>query len=319
MSRFLGVDTSNYTTSVAIYDTALAEPVSRRQLLPVAEGRLGLRQSDAVFHHVRQLPQLIAQLPGGQSFDAIGFSATPRTEQGSYMPCFLAGQAVAQSLGHVLGVPQYAFSHQQGHIMAGVYSAKAEHLLAAPFLAIHISGGTTDGLLVTPNDAGLDIQLVGGSLDLKAGQLVDRVGLMLGLSFPAGPQLEALALQSEVTVFPNLRPSVKALGCNLSGGYNLCQQQFAKTGSAPQTARYCLEFLSVSLSALVKALRGQYGHLPCLFVGGVAANTILRANLMGAHDALSFASASLSGDNAVGVALLAARRHQACGLVESSR
>lgn len=169
---------------------------NRKLLLPVKPGEKGLRQSDAVFHHVRQLPQVLGPLlenleaPPG----AVGVSVSPTTAEGSYMPCFLVGKNTAGLLGQAWKAPVEHFSHQQGHIAAALYSAGRLELLERRFLAFHVSGGTTEALLVQPDGEGMPhITLAAHSLDLKAGQAVDRVGLLLGLSFPCGPELERLA------------------------------------------------------------------------------------------------------------------------------
>ena len=141
----LALDTSNYTTSAAVFDGREGENVGR--LLQVRPGELGLRQSDALFQHVKQLPQLMEQLASQgrlENIQAVGASTRPRAVEGSYMPCFLAGTSQAQCLAYTLGVPFFAFSHQQGHLAAAAWSAGRLDLLEGPFLAWHLSGGTTE-------------------------------------------------------------------------------------------------------------------------------------------------------------------------------
>ena len=85
----LALDTSNYTTSAAVFDGREGENVG--QLLQVRPGELGLRQSDALFQHVKQLPQLMEQLASQgrlENIQAVGASTRPRAVEGSYMPCF---------------------------------------------------------------------------------------------------------------------------------------------------------------------------------------------------------------------------------------
>ena len=190
----LALDTSNYTTSVAVFDGQTG--CNRSKLLEVRPGELGLRQSDALFQHVRELPGLFEQLERQGLLDgiaAVGASTRPREAEGSYMPCFLAGAAQGQSLAHVLGVPFYAFSHQQGHLAAAAWSAGRMDLLDRPFLAWHLSGGTTELLNVVPDGANVRAEKLGGTSDISAGQLIDRTGVLLGLPFPAGRGLDALA------------------------------------------------------------------------------------------------------------------------------
>ena len=193
--KILGLDTSNYTTSAALFDTADGTVKQVKRLLPVKKGELGLRQSDAVFHHTRQLPEIITKLfeDCGEAPAAVGVSVRPRNIDGSYMPCFLCGEGLADSLGAVNGIPVYKTSHQVGHILAALYSADRLDLAGERFIAFHVSGGTTDCLLAEPDEENIvRATELGTSLDLKAGQAVDRVGLMLGLDFPCGRGLKRL-------------------------------------------------------------------------------------------------------------------------------
>ena len=199
MSYFLGIDTSNYTTSVAIYDDVTDKVIHRKKLLPVAIGEKGIRQSDAVFHHTQQVSDLLKSLYSELDVrvDAVACSARPRSVKGSYMPCFTVGETLGTAIAITLGVPCRLVSHQEGHIVAALYSAGAMDLLGQEFLAFHVSGGTTESLFVSPDDrTPVAARLLTTSSDLKAGQAIDRVGQMLGLPFPAGPELEKLALQS---------------------------------------------------------------------------------------------------------------------------
>ena len=200
---FIGIDTSNYTTSAALCDAAGQVLCNAKLLLPVAEGERGLRQSDAVFHHVRNLPQVMKQLRRAVEeakaaepceIAAIGVSAYPRDAEGSYMPCFLSGIAAAETAGAALGVPVYSFSHQAGHVMAAIHSADAMHLIDGHFAAFHVSGGTTEVLEVKPHEGHVfDVTVLGGTEDINAGQAIDRAGVYMGLRFPAGAEMERLA------------------------------------------------------------------------------------------------------------------------------
>jgi N6-L-threonylcarbamoyladenine synthase len=194
----LGLDTSNYTTSVAVFDGQNGWNEGR--LLDVRPGELGLRQSDALFQHVKRLPALFEKLKEqGLLTDirAVGASTRPRAVEGSYMPCFLAGTSQGQCLADTLGVPFYAHSHQQGHLAAAAWSAGHMELLDRPFLAWHLSGGTTELLKVEPDGYTVQAEIVGGTQDISAGQLIDRTGVLLGLQFPAGKALDALYEQIE--------------------------------------------------------------------------------------------------------------------------
>lgn len=301
--RALGIDTSNYTTSAALFD---GERVLRneKKLLPVKPGEKGLRQSDAVFHHVRQLPQVLGPLleEPGHPPAAVGVSAFPCEEEGSYMPCFLVGKGTGELLGKAWGVPVEPFSHQQGHIAAALYSAGRLELLEGEFLAFHVSGGTTEALLVKPDREGIPhAQVAARSLDLKAGQAVDRVGLMLGLSFPCGPELEKLALAWEGMT--SYRPVLKGRDCSLSGIENQCRALLEKGASHPEVARHCLDAICAVLDRMCQRLLDELGDLPVVFSGGVCSNSLLRKRLGEKYKAC-FAAPEFSSDNAAGAAIL---------------
>lgn len=303
MTAALGIDTSNYTTSVALYENGQVR--QKKMLLPVKEGELGLRQSDAVFHHVQQLPLVLEPLlKETPRIGAVGVSACPRDAQGSYMPCFTVGTGTAKAVSLALGVPVHLFSHQAGHIAAALYSAQKLELLHQTFLAFHVSGGTTEAVLVSPDEAkGFQVQLVAGSLDLKGGQAIDRVGGMLGLRFPSGRELEQLALQSDIRC--KIKPSMKGANCSLSGIQNQCAK-LLKDGRPPaEIAAYCFQAILAALDAMTAALLVEYGNLPLLFAGGVMSNGIIRRALTEKYGAF-FAEPEFSADNAAGAAVLAA-------------
>lgn len=305
MSYFLGIDTSNYTTSVALYEDATNSVISKKKLLPVKEGEKGIRQSDAVFHHTVQLPELIEELFADNNYkiDGIGVSVKPCNEEGSYMPCFLAGLSVAVSLSSVLNVPLYKFSHQDGHIAAALYSADVLDFINNDFIAFHISGGTSQALLVKPYSKYFKTEKVADSLDLKAGQAVDRVGLTLGLKFPCGPELEKLALQSE-----NNLEYIKVFRrdgmFSLSGVENKCKQMLDKGCKHEDIALYCLSYIYSAIDDTVSELIGKYGDLPVVFSGGVMSNKIIRNKIESKYKSY-FAEPQFSADNACGVAVLA--------------
>ena len=304
MSGFLGLDTSNYTTSVAYWAADGDKPIQAKKLLPVKAGEMGLRQSDAVFHHTRQLPEMIEQLAPqlAQGVAAVAASDRPQQSEGSYMPCFLVGAGAARQLGSVLGVPVYFFTHQQGHVAAALTGAECLSLRQRPFLAFHVSGGTTDALLVQPDEACIiRCEVVGHSLDLKVGQLIDRVGGMLGLPFPAGPALETLAMQAEKEYRP--RPTLRGCDCHLSGVENQCRDRVQKGEPAAEIARFCLDSVRAAIEGMTEALLTQYGDLPLVYAGGVMSNGMLRECLSRRFGG-RFAPPLYSADNAAGIACL---------------
>ena len=302
----LGVDTSNYTTSIALLydDGELIANIKRP--LPVKSGECGLRQSDAVFAHVKNIPSAIREMHehlDGRTPSAIGVSEKPRNVDGSYMPCFLSGVAVAESISASLDIPIYKFSHQCGHIMAALYSSKSERLMDGRFAAFHISGGTTELLLVSGDSDGFCAQQVGGTKDLNAGQVIDRVGVFLGMPFPAGPHIERAALEYSGKI-PSRKVSVDGTYANLSGLENMARKLYAEENDTNKTAAFVLEYISNSVIQMCDNLISEYGEMPIVFAGGVMSNAIIRAKLEKKYDA-RFAEPMMSADNAVGIAELA--------------
>ncbi|HOA85140.1 MAG: peptidase M22 [Clostridiales bacterium] len=311
MSRkcYVGFDTSNYTTSAALCDEDGRVIASIKQPLPVRGGEAGLRQSDALFSHIKNLPPVADRLRealAGYTPAAVGCSARPRSVEGSYMPCFLAGSAAAHAFAAAAGVPVLYFSHQDGHIMAAAYSSgEPERFRKDPFCAFHVSGGTTEILHVTPRAGGYDIKLLGGTKDLNAGQAIDRAGVMMELSFPCGPALEELAAANTEKI-PAPRVSVHGLECNLSGLENLAAGLYSASQNKNLTAAYVINFISVTLCELTSNLRAEYPGLPVLYAGGVMSNSIIKSALS-RFDNVYFATPEFSADNAAGIALLCRR------------
>ena len=299
----IGIDTSNYTTSIAYFDGVHGENCSR--LLPVQQGQLGLRQSDAVFSHIKSLPELSGRLFCNVKADeitAIGVSTRPRAVEGSYMPCFMVGLSHGKMLADLLNVPLFEVSHQQGHVAASLWSAGRLDLMDKPHLAWHLSGGTTELLLVEPDGKNVKCTRIGGTTDISAGQLIDRTGVMLQLPFPAGKHLDALSSQAGGTdVFKVKCPGTEF---SLSGVQNKVEQYNA-SHAPEETAAYALRCVCHAVyQATVNALK-EYSGLEVVFSGGVASNSMLRERLHSLNPV--FCSPEYSTDNAMGVAVLASR------------
>lgn len=300
----LGLDTSNYTTSVACFDGSRGMNVSR--LLDVGEGQLGLRQSDALFLHVKRLPELAEELYkeiGSETVCGIGVSIRPRAVEGSYMPCFLAGHSQASVLAAALRVPLFEVSHQQGHIAAALWSADRLDLMKRPFLAWHLSGGTTELLIVHPDGKNVLSEKIGGTTDLSAGQIIDRTGKLLSLPFPSGKALDALSVNAAGD--EKFRVKTKDLLFSFSGLENKMAAFFRNTGSPEETAAYVLRSVCDAVYRTTLDAMKLYPGLPVLFSGGVSSNSMLRKTCSDL-DAI-FAQPSFSTDNALGTALLAWR------------
>ena len=313
---FVGIDTSNYTTSVALCDSDGKVVLNLKRLLPVAEGERGLRQSDALFAHSKNLPLIMDELKDfldanypNREIVAVGYSATPRDVEGSYMPCFLAGVASASSISAVTGCHSYKFSHQAGHITAALYSAQRLDLLEGdkPFAAFHVSGGTTDILLVKPDGDGFTVEQIGGSADINAGQAIDRTGVLMGLKFPCGREMEELSLSSAYEK-SKTRISVKGLECNLSGLENLAAKLYRECGDKGRVSAYCFDFIGDTLASLTENLRAEYENIPMIYAGGVMSNGRIKERLS-VFDNVYFSAPEFSSDNAAGVALLGRRKY----------
>ena len=305
MPDFLGVDTSNYTTSAALYISEENRIVQVKRLLPVKQGELGLRQSDAVFHHTKQLPDMIEELRskyGSMKPAAVSASVRPRNVEGSYMPCFLCGEGFGRSLSAVNDIPLFRTSHQVGHILAALYSAGRMELVNERFIAFHVSGGTTDCLYCEPDaDDVIKITEVGTSLDLKAGQVVDRTGVMLGLQFPCGPELEKLAEKADKSY--KVKAVLKDSSCCLSGVENKCRDMLDKGEKPENIAKFCLDTICVTLAAMTDKAVEKYGRLPLVFAGGVMSDKLIRDRIISLYNDASFAEPQFSCDNASGVAI----------------
>jgi N6-L-threonylcarbamoyladenine synthase len=320
---WVGFDTSNYTTSAAACtvdeDGRITVIANCKAPLPVAEGARGLRQSDAVFAHVKNLPGVIRDLrgileTGGYRVAAVGVSATPRDAADSYMPCFLTGIIAAEAFAAGGGTPVHRFSHQSGHIMAALYSSGAlaeGKLLTDKFLAFHVSGGTTEAVVAHPVEGGFDVELAGYGADLHAGQVVDRVGVMLGLDFPCGRALEELAV-ANTTPLPQVKTSVKEGICHLSGLENQAAALWKQTGDKALVAAYTLTTIGKTLRKMTDQLqnrRSENGEkpLPVVYAGGVMSNKFIRPILTkGAGWRVYFSEPAFSADNAAGTAILTA-------------
>ncbi len=300
----IGFDTSNYTTSIAFFDGVGGENCSK--LLPVKEGELGLRQSDAVFHHTKSLPELSGRLFSHicvDSVTAIGVSTRPRAVEGSYMPCFMVGYSHAKLLSDVLQVPLIECSHQQGHVAASLWSAERLDLMDRPHLAWHLSGGTTELLLVEPEGKTVRCTKIGGTTDISAGQLIDRTGQLLHLPFPAGKHLDALSQQAQKKDL--FRVKCPQMEFSFSGVQNKVMAYFDSCQDPVETAGYALRCVCHGVLKATQNAQKAYPGLPVVFSGGVASNSMLRKVLAPVDPV--FAQPQFSTDNAMGVAVLAYR------------
>ena len=303
----IGIDTSNYTTSIAYFDGIGGENCSK--LLPVKQGELGLRQSDAVFAHIKSLPELSGRLFSNvqaDSITAVGVSTRPRAVDGSYMPCFMVGYSHAKMLSDALGVPMFEVSHQQGHVAASLWSADHLELMDTPHLAWHLSGGTTELLLVEPEGKNVVCTKIGGTTDISAGQLIDRTGQLLELPFPSGKHIDALS--KEATMKETFKVKCNNMEFSLSGVQNKVQQFHAAHGVPAETAAYALRCVAKAVYLATEQALKAYPGLRVVFSGGVASNSMLREVISPLNPI--FSQPQFSTDNAMGVAVLAHRMQE---------
>lgn len=309
MRAVLGIDTSCYTTSCAMADERLNLLSADRILLPVKEGTCGLRQSEAVFLHIKQLPEVLERsvsIAGG-SITAVCVSSRPVDQEDSYMPVFQTGLSMARAIAVALKVPCYETTHQRGHLAAAMIGTE---LIEDDFLALHLSGGTTDLLLVS----GERLTPLSASLDLPAGQLVDRVGVRLGMPFPAGPALEQLAMQGKAA--GRYGVSLDTKGCHMSGAEAQAMRDIEQgTHRAEDIAAEIFDFICRTIFRMLSRTSEETGTEKAVIFGGVASSKLLRGMLAERVIArrsnlnIRFGAPEFSGDNAAGVAIIGARRH----------
>ena len=297
---FLGIDTSNYTTSLALFDGK--NIIQRKKVLTVKKGERGLRQSDAVFQHTVNMPFLMNELDFSSGIDSVGVSIRPRSVEGSYMPCFLAGVNAATAFAAARSIPLIYTTHQQGHAAAALFAARGADLFTQKVLLFHISGGTTDLLLC---DEVRTITQLGTSTDLYAGQAVDRVGVKLGFAFPAGAEVSRLAAACPEEIRP--KSSVRGMQCSLSGLENQCNALLAAGKSPEYVCKYCLLCVADTVVKMTKAAQKEYPGLPVVCAGGVMSSDIIRAWVQQRLPQVYFVPGQYSSDNAIGVSILAAQ------------
>ena len=303
----IGIDTSNYTTSIACFDGT--DGVNCSRLLPVKQGELGLRQSDAVFAHIKSLPELSGRLFSDAQtgeITAVGVSTRPRAVEGSYMPCFMVGYSHAKMMADMLQVPLVEVSHQQGHVAASLWSAGCLELMDEPNLAWHLSGGTTELLLVEPDGKNVRCTKIGGTTDISAGQLIDRTGQLLELPFPSGKHIDALS--KEAVMKETFKVKCPGLEFSLSGVQNKVQQFHEKHGNPTETAAYALRCVARAVYLATENAMKAYPGTRVVFSGGVASNSMLREIVKPLNPI--FSQPQFSTDNAMGVAVLAHRLTQ---------
>lgn len=319
MDVFLGIDTSCYTTSLCLVDSQYGVVADERQALSVRAGGRGLSQSEMVYQHVRNLPALTENLApylAGNTIRAVAVTDKPRRRADSYMPAFLSGLGCARALAAVLGVPLYRISHQENHLLAVLRTAG--HIDGTAFRALHLSGGTTELLLARPDADGLDITRTGGTSDISAGQFIDRVGVALGLPFPAGKAVEEL---SRGCLADAAGGAVWSSGGEISFSGREAELQRRIAAGKTSAGALCAETLQTVWQGIRRLVdwSGRDGNIPLLAAGGVMENSFLRRTLADYAKKKGFvfipAEKGYSADNASGAAFWAAWRSKQGGAV----
>ncbi len=311
---YIGIDTSNYTTSICAVDESGAVFFEDRRLLQVPKGKNGLQQSAALFQHLTRLPDRLDVLQDALSekmIKAVGVSSKPRPRPGSYMPVFLPGLLAAKGIAAGAKVNLWETTHQEGHIAAAEASANLPIEGDRPFLVYHLSGGTTDLLWVKKNGSGYTIRELYSSLDLHVGQFIDRIGVAMGLSFPSGKEIEALAMRSNGN-FPAIPSAVKSGAPSFSGPLTAALKLLDQGVPKEQLAASVLRVVATSLEKSLRFAMEQTGIERILFVGGVASNQLVKQRLQmrfgeteERKQRLYFCDPYYASDNAYGVALIA--------------
>lgn len=304
---FLGIDTSNYKTSIAVVDKLGNAILDERKFLDVKKGERGIRQSEALFQHINNLPTLFDKLADypelKNNIKAVSVSKTPRPLPGSYMPVFNAGYSIAKSLSSVLRIPLYEFSHQEGHIKAVKFHSSIGEIKR--FIAFHFSGGTTEAILIDESQCcNTKYEIIGGSKDISYGQLLDRIGVSLGMRFPCGEAMDELICNSDTEFTIQKVPKIKVKNgyINLSG-IETASQKLVNVSDKYNLVKSIFTRITESIEEMTKQLANIYGVRDFIYSGGVASSKFIKDNLKSEYN-IYFGEPNLSTDNAVGIALL---------------
>ncbi len=303
MSKILSFDTSNYTTSACLFDTDKGVVWENRIMLKVPNGECGVRQNDAVFLHTKNLYTLFDEFPC-DDIDFVVASKCPSEGENSYMPCFTVGVSFGKVVSKILSVPFDSYSHQKNHICAALYSSNKTDLLATPFIAYHISGGTTDVCLCDPEPNGFLVKKIGGTADISCGQLIDRTGVNIGLEFPCGKEIEKLADAKNISGRIKFKNNNGYY--NFSGFQNKTEKMFATNASKEEVSTFCLDVVYSFVLNSVSYFRSLYGNLPVIMSGGVMSNRIVSGMTSDRIDNIFFSDPRYSVDNSLGLAVMLA-------------
>lgn len=304
----LGIDTSAYTTSIALVDAKTYEiAADKRRVLSVPLGQKGLRQQDAVFQHLKNFQELYGEINAEfKNISTVAVSSRPRNVDGSYMPVFTVGQNYGKIIAKTLNCSYIEYSHQENHIAASLIEQYKD--INDNILAIHISGGTTEFLSVKKSKKGYLSEIVGGSKDITFGQLIDRMGTSMEFPFPCGMHMEKLI--ANIPIAENLKlPAIKGdTFINLSGMENYFNNLFLLNKYSKEVIIFSLfKYIADCMLHIIKKIQSEHKFKTIIITGGVASNKIIREFILNGLEGefkVILPSRENSSDNAVGLAYL---------------
>ncbi len=304
----IGIDTSCYTTSIAAISLGKKVIFNKKIMLKVKDGSNGLRQSEAVFQHINNLGELSEQIKNSiknYNIKGICVSKKPRPTKNSYMPVFMAGYNFAKTSSALFGCELYETTHQENHIEASLFANNIRN--NDKFLSIHMSGGTTEILLVNKDKDNYNVDIVGGTKDISFGQLIDRIGVKLGYKFPAGKYIDEDAIRCNEKIDKGLKTSVKEGYMNLSGLENQINKLISNN-SKEYIAKILLDSITRNIYKSIIYISKNYGLNEVVFAGGVSASKYIRKELKSKlykeNIYAYFAEPEYSTDNALGCAII---------------
>ncbi len=304
----LGIDTSAYTTSIALVDAKNNKIVAdKRRVLSVPMGQKGLRQQDAVFQHLKNFHELYGEIKTDfKNIKTVAVSSRPRNIDGSYMPVFTVGQNYGKIIAKTLDCSYIEYSHQENHIAASLF--REYKSIDDKILAIHMSGGTTEFLKVKKDIKGYSAEILGGTRDITFGQLIDRIGTLMEFQFPCGMYMEKYI--ENISSWTKIKtPAIrKAQYINLSGMENFYGNLYTTQKYSKQDIIFSLfNYVAHCILSIIEQIKQDYKYENLIIAGGVATNSIIRNlilnNLKNEYNII-LPERENSSDNAVGTAFL---------------
>lgn len=304
----IGIDTSCYTTSIAAISLDKKIIFNKKIMLKVKDNTKGLRQSEAVFQHVNNLGEISSEINSiikGNKVIGVCVSTKPRPVKESYMPVFTVGSNFAKLFSSLNNCHYYETTHQENHIEASLLTNNIKN--KDRFLSVHMSGGTTEVLLVKKERLEREISIVGGTKDISFGQLLDRIGVKMGYNFPCGKYIDENALKCQDKIDFGLKTSVKDGYMNLSGIENQINK-IIDDYSKEYICKLLLDTVCRNILKSVLYISRENNINEVIFAGGVSASKYIsrkiKSELSKNNITAYFTEPEYSTDNAVGCALI---------------